>query len=140
MGVYCTDSVNVQLDNVTIGENVVAADSLAVEGDAAPDAGTFELVFELVMDAARELGHSGPEWHRERSHHIGWFSGLFSVNPDDAEELEEGGAKLGETVAALGADDLPGEAVLRPARGPFPGGCPRLRRRILLATRIVFSE
>ena len=71
---------HVQLDNVTIGENMVAADGLAVESAAAPDAGTFELVFGLVVDAARELGHSAADGHGEWRVMSGGFAGLLRVN------------------------------------------------------------
>ena len=45
-----------QLDNVVILENVVAADGLAVERPAAPDAGRLQLLLEIVVNAPGELG------------------------------------------------------------------------------------
>src|SRR5687767_6331597 len=89
----------VQLDDVAVGEGMVAADLLPVECVAAPEPGVAEVGGDLLVDEGGDIAHRLAALYGEGPGHVGWLAGDLRVHAHDAEVLEQERAELIEAGA-----------------------------------------
>ena len=72
-----------EFDDVAVLEDEITADGLTIEVGAAPNEGGFEIVVEIFVDFASEIGHGAATFEDEGAAEIGVIPGGFGIDADD---------------------------------------------------------
>src|SRR5262249_6085455 len=79
----------VQLDDVSVGEEMLGTDLLALERPTPPDAGEFESARQVPMNQARDVQYRVPTADGEGFGLLGRLARCFGVHTHDAQRVEQ---------------------------------------------------
>ncbi len=75
--------LRMQLNNIFVVENVIASDSLTVEGAAAPHARRFHGILQIPVNLTCKFRDSASYWWSEGAGHVCRLPRLFGVDAHD---------------------------------------------------------
>lgn len=83
----------VQLDDITVRNEMLGTDLLTFERPTTPDSREFERARQVLMDQSRDIEDRSAAAHREGSGLLGRLAGRFGVHTHDTQGIEQEGRK-----------------------------------------------